>query len=458
MSRRKKDPAPPAHRRRSAGPDPAQPVPGRARRRRSPGPRMLLAVARGDDYQQAARAAGRRSGDAVSHLVARFNAEGLAALDAPPRRRPAPTYDPAAASGSSARPTRPPTPEADGTATWSLATLRKALRVGPRRPAQGLDLHHLAGAPRGRLQLPADPHLVPDRHGPAPPQGRRGGRHRPGRRRRKKVDRGRLPRSARRWACRSGAPTRPGRSRRCPIPGQSWRPEGEPARQPHEYLRDGTAKVLTLFHPADGRVRVKGVTACPNAVLHAWLEAGVGRRPGRDARRRRPSRRPGRRAAWERWQEGLTIKPTLPAELPPLRMLLVLDNLAGHKTPEFVCWLFAHGIMPLYTPVGGSWLNMAESIQRILKRRALDGQHPSDTGEIIAWFEAVAAALERGPDAVRVGREAGGPPAAAAGASPPAGRLGGLHPRAARRGGRGPVMATCNANDPLVGHLACAWP
>jgi hypothetical protein len=39
--------------------------------------------------------------------------------------------------------------------------------------------------------------------------------------------------------------------------------------------------------------------------------------------------------------------------LPPLRMLLVLDNLAGHKTPAFVCWLFAHGIMPLDTPVGG---------------------------------------------------------------------------------------------------------
>src|ERR671916_1782258 len=42
--------------------------------------KLLLAVARGDDYQAAARAAGRRSGDAVSHLVARFNAEGLAAL------------------------------------------------------------------------------------------------------------------------------------------------------------------------------------------------------------------------------------------------------------------------------------------------------------------------------------------------------------------------------------------
>ena len=46
----------------------------------------------------------------------------------------------------------------------------------------------------------------------------------------------------------------------------------------------------------------------------------------------------GARPEWERWQEGLSIKPTLLAELPPLRMLLVLDNLAGHKTPEFVCW------------------------------------------------------------------------------------------------------------------------
>ena len=42
--------------------------------------RILLAVARGDDYQAAARSVGRRSGDAVSHLVARFNAQGTAAL------------------------------------------------------------------------------------------------------------------------------------------------------------------------------------------------------------------------------------------------------------------------------------------------------------------------------------------------------------------------------------------
>jgi predicted unusual protein kinase regulating ubiquinone biosynthesis (AarF/ABC1/UbiB family) len=42
--------------------------------------------------------------------------------------------------------------------------------------------------------------------------------------------------------------------------------------------------------------------------------------------------------------------------MPPLRLLLVLDNLSGHHTPSFVMWLCEHGIMPLYTPLGGSWL------------------------------------------------------------------------------------------------------
>jgi transposase len=93
--------------------------------------RMLLAVAGGDDYQRAARAAGRRSGDAVSHLVARFNAEGLAALT--PRhgggRRP--TYGPGDTGRIVAEATRAPTPEGDGTATWSLSTLRRTLRAAP---------------------------------------------------------------------------------------------------------------------------------------------------------------------------------------------------------------------------------------------------------------------------------------------------------------------------------------
>ena len=70
--------------------------------------------------------------------------------------------------------------------------------------------------------------------------------------------------------------------------------------------------------------------------------------------------------------------------------VLVWDNLTGHHTPELVLWLFARGVMVLYTPLSGSWLNMAESIQRILGRRALDGQHPETTEQIIAWLEATA--------------------------------------------------------------------
>ncbi len=68
------------------------------------------------------------------------------------------------------------------------------------------------------------------------------------------------------------------------------------------------------------------------------------------------------RRHWERWQEGLTVRITLPESLPPLRMLLVLDNLTGHRTPSFVLWLFAHRIMPLYTPLGGSWLNLPKGV------------------------------------------------------------------------------------------------
>jgi hypothetical protein len=42
--------------------------------------KALLAVADGLNYQEAARAAGRRAGDAVAQLVSRFNREGLAAI------------------------------------------------------------------------------------------------------------------------------------------------------------------------------------------------------------------------------------------------------------------------------------------------------------------------------------------------------------------------------------------
>jgi hypothetical protein len=182
-----------------------------------------------------------------------------------------------------------------------------------------------------------------------------------------------------------------------PQPGHSWQPAGAPARYPHEYLRGGTAKLLTLFHPATGQVRVKGVTRCPNTVLHPWLQAELavivaGLPPLEPA-----PEAAANRAAWTRWQDGLSIRFTLLETLPPLRLLLILDNLAGHKSAAFVCWLMAHGIMPLYTPLGGSWLNMAESVQRILVSRALSGQHPTSPEQLIVWLEAVARGWNAAP-------------------------------------------------------------
>jgi len=184
-----------------------------------------------------------------------------------------------------------------------------------------------------------------------------------------------------------------------PYPGESWAPAGQPVRQPHEYQRNGTAKLLTLFHPSDGRVRVKGVTSSANAVLHPWLKAELGAILAALPEVPDDVVSAANRAEWLVWQAGLTQPITLPAELPRLRLLLIWDNLAGHSTPELVLWLFHHGIMPLYTPLGGSWLNMTESVQRILKRRALEGQHPQTGEEIIDWLEATAAGWNREPTA-----------------------------------------------------------
>jgi len=130
MSRRKKDPL------RPLTDDEAAILTRISRAHSEPAARvaratMLLAVSRGDDYQDAARVAGRRSGDAVSHLVARFNAEGTAALDPCHGGGQRRVYDQEATERILREARRTPTPEADGTATWSLTALRKALRSAP---------------------------------------------------------------------------------------------------------------------------------------------------------------------------------------------------------------------------------------------------------------------------------------------------------------------------------------
>jgi len=172
-----------------------------------------------------------------------------------------------------------------------------------------------------------------------------------------------------------------------PHAGESWQPEGHPGLQPHEYERGGTAKLLTLFRPTTGQVRAKGVLSVSNAVLHPWLKEQL-LQVLAEIEKQHPSETlppEEERPVGARWETGLGHPPRTPK--PPLRIVLVLDNLAGHHSYDLVEWFFAQGVMPLYTPLGGSWLNMAESLQRIIVRRALAGQHPKSAQEIIDWVE-----------------------------------------------------------------------
>jgi len=93
--------------------------------------RALLAVAAGQSFTAAAAAADRRSGDGVAQLVARFNADGLAAVVAGHGGGPAVVYGATEQARILAEAHRTPDRDADGTATWSLTTLQRALRRAP---------------------------------------------------------------------------------------------------------------------------------------------------------------------------------------------------------------------------------------------------------------------------------------------------------------------------------------
>src|SRR2546427_4532872 len=90
--------------------------------------KALLAVAGGYSFTQAACQADLRSGDSVAQLVSRFNQSGLLALDIAPGRGRKPTYDSEARTRILEKVQSPPNRRQDGTATWSLSTLRYSLR------------------------------------------------------------------------------------------------------------------------------------------------------------------------------------------------------------------------------------------------------------------------------------------------------------------------------------------
>lgn len=88
----------------------------------------ILAVHAGHPYTQAAHATGYQSGDSVSQLVARFNQQGLASLPIAAGRGRKAQYTATQQERILQELQRVPDRQADGSATWSLKTLERALR------------------------------------------------------------------------------------------------------------------------------------------------------------------------------------------------------------------------------------------------------------------------------------------------------------------------------------------
>jgi transposase len=96
--------------------------------------RSLLAVADGAGFADGARAGGRKSGYGVGKLVERFNRTGvgLNALHSQPGQGCKATYTAEDCAVVLEEFRRAPDREIDGTGTWSLTTLQRALRKYPK--------------------------------------------------------------------------------------------------------------------------------------------------------------------------------------------------------------------------------------------------------------------------------------------------------------------------------------
>jgi len=93
--------------------------------------RALLAVSDGSSYTEAAQSVGRAVGDSIAQWVARFNQVGLSAVERQAGGRPPTQYGGEERDRILAEVRRRPDRERDGTATWSLNTLQRALRRAP---------------------------------------------------------------------------------------------------------------------------------------------------------------------------------------------------------------------------------------------------------------------------------------------------------------------------------------
>src|SRR4051794_340317 len=90
--------------------------------------RALLAIADGASYTAAAHQVGRRHNETISAWVSRFNRDGLAAVRPGHGGGPRIRYGADAQQRIRAEWARTPQRDQDGTATWSLSLLQRALR------------------------------------------------------------------------------------------------------------------------------------------------------------------------------------------------------------------------------------------------------------------------------------------------------------------------------------------
>jgi hypothetical protein len=93
--------------------------------------RLVLAIADGASFTDAGRRAGFRSTYGVSLFVRRFNRDGLVAVAGRHGGGPKSTYGPVEEARILKEFQRTPDRDGDGTATWSLQTLQRALRTAP---------------------------------------------------------------------------------------------------------------------------------------------------------------------------------------------------------------------------------------------------------------------------------------------------------------------------------------
>src|SRR4030095_14816006 len=91
----------------------------------------LCAITHGASYTPPAHQVGRRHNETISAWVSRFNRDGLAAVRPGHGGGPRIRYGADAQQRSLAKWARPPPREPDGTATWSLSLLQRALRKAP---------------------------------------------------------------------------------------------------------------------------------------------------------------------------------------------------------------------------------------------------------------------------------------------------------------------------------------